>query len=108
VDNETIFEPHHVIFDKGDQCNGCLYLCLTCGLWSAQTASHVEEQQKQAYISQLRFQSYRSFAPVGIERFTVARFEHLKYPSDAARWEAWLTCLDTEFGVLTPATGTHL
>jgi hypothetical protein len=52
----------------------------------------VEDEQRQAYIEQLQLLDYREYAEA---RLVAARCDHSRYPSDAARWQEWLCCLDS-------------
>lgn len=103
---ESIIDEHVLAFDPGDKRNGSLYLgspaaggfdvaaaidaLRGAGLWSAGASKTVADDQKQAYKDQLQFVE----AVVYDAGFLLARFDHPKFPSDAARWREWLAFFD--------------
>lgn len=109
--NAVIVDQHDLRFDAGDPKNGSLYVCTprgapapeaglavlrAAGLWSAEPEKTVADEQRGAYRDGLVFvaaQAYRSDAGDVL----LARFDHPKYPSDPARWEAWLALFDTHY-----------
>lgn len=111
---EHIIDHHVLTFDPSDKRNGSLYIgeplegdsglhlatvladLRAAGLWSDQPEKQVPDAQRAAYREQLTLVeavAYRS--PGG--KFLVARFDHSKFPSDAARWVEWLNHFDTHF-----------
>jgi hypothetical protein len=91
-------------FDAGDKANGSLYVCTprgapapdaliaalrTAGLWSQDAVKQVEDGQRQAYRDGLEFVAAAAFRGADGE-VLLARFDHPKFPSDGARWQAWL------------------
>ncbi len=91
-------------FDPGDQANGSLYACTPrgsgapqaviaalreAGLWSADEVRQVADDQRQAYRDGLEFVAAAAFRGADGD-VLLARFDHPRFPSDAARWEAWL------------------
>jgi len=107
-DTATILDHYDLRFDAGDRANGSLYLCtprgaarpddaLTLlraqGLWSADAEKVVADEQRQAYKDGLRFVAAVAYRAVD-GHVVLARFDHPKFPSDVARWQAWLACFD--------------
>ena len=111
---EAIIDDHELSFDPGDPQNGSLYLCearnggsgldraavlaklRAAGLWSAEPEKQVPDAHRQAYKDQMQFVEatvYRTASGA----FLIARFDHPKYPSSAARWQAWQAFFDREF-----------
>lgn len=108
-----IVDHYDLAFDPGEKLNGSLYLCTprgsagtrlddwlvvlrAAGLWSATPVKTVPDEQRQAYKDGLIFVAaiaYRA-AP---EHIVIARFDHPKFPSDTARWEAWVDFFDTRY-----------
>jgi hypothetical protein len=101
-------------FDAGDASNASLYLCAPSGtstdvvesiieslravsLWSQQPYKVVPESHKKDYATQMRFIACAQFRSRSID-LLIARYDHSKFPSDAARWSAWLVAIDTELG----------
>lgn len=114
---ESIIDDHELTFDPGDPANGSLYLCepriagsgldraavlaklRAAGLWSDQAEKQVPDAHRQAYKDQMQFveaAGYRTSAG----QFLIARFDHPKYPSSAARWQAWLAFFDRAYSRL--------
>lgn len=105
LDKASIIDQHDLTFDPGDKRNGSLYLgvardgsstldvALTlgalraAGLWSDSDAKTVPDEHRQAYKDQLTLVDSARFG--GPQGFIIARFDHPKFPSDAARWDAW-------------------
>lgn len=105
---DEIIDHHVLTFDPGDKRNGSLYIgtppgaggnfdvaaTLTAmrkaGLWSDSQPKTVPDEQRQAYKDQLKLVDAVEYDT----GFLVARFDHPKFPSDAARWEAWLAFFD--------------
>lgn len=111
VHPHALIDTHTLVFDPADKANGSLYLAVpsstpdaldvaaslsalrAAGLWSSEPEKTVPDAHKPAYKEQMVFVeavSYRS--PGGT--FTIARFDHPKFPSDATRWAAWKTHFD--------------
>jgi hypothetical protein len=99
-------------FDAGDASNASLYLCAPSGtsagavepvieslrkisLWSQQPYKVVPESHKKDYATQMRFIACTQFRCGSID-IVLARYYHPKFPSDAARWSAWLAAIDSE------------
>ncbi|HCU91045.1 MAG TPA: hypothetical protein DGR97_13930 [Gammaproteobacteria bacterium] len=108
-----IFENHDLIFDPGDPLNGSLYLCCSrnqtgpsserlietlriAGIWSKSEPKLVPDEQRDSYKSQLEFIEAVSYV-VGGKKFTIACFDHPKYPSDEERWGKWKTTFDRQY-----------
>ncbi len=105
---DEIIDHHTLTFDPGDKRNGSLYLgtppgsggnfdvtatlsaMRQAGLWSSTPPKTVGDDQKQAYKEQLKLVDAVEYDA----GFLVARFDHPKFPSDGARWQAWLTFFD--------------
>lgn len=106
LDKEIIIDRHSLAFDPGDKRNGSLYLgtpaggdfdvpatieaLRAAGLWSTTEPKTVAPEQKQAYKDQLQLVEAVAYGA----GFIVARFDHPKFPSDAARWDEWLAFFD--------------
>lgn len=110
-DTAVIVDHYDLRFDAGDRANGSLYLCTprdsappdaalallrASGLWSADAEKSVADEQRQAYKDGLRFVAAVAYRTDN-GHFVLARFDHPKFPSDAARWQAWLTCFDAGY-----------
>jgi hypothetical protein len=110
-DTAVIIDHYDLRFDAGDRANGSLYLCTprgsappdaaldllrASGLWSADAEKSVAEDQRQAYKDGLRFVAAAAYR-AGVGHVVLARFDHPKFPSDAARWQAWLACFDAAY-----------
>ena len=65
------------------------------GLWSDEAEKSVADEQRQAYRDGLQFVAATAYRD-GAGHFLLARFDHPKFPSDGARWDAWLACLDAD------------
>lgn len=103
-----LIAQHDLYFDGGDRANGSLYLCSVpgggaaaaaaierlrgAGLWSAQPAKQVAEEQKPVYAEQMQYLDRFDVMQDGV-LVVAARFDHPRFPSDAQRWEAWRTLL---------------
>lgn len=108
IDSARIVDDYDLYFDGGDPLNGSLYLCVArgtakpdaalaalrnAGLWSGETEKQVADDQREAYKAGLKFvAAVRCRA--GAEDLLLARFDHPKFPSDPARWAAWLATFD--------------
>lgn len=108
LSKEEIIDHHVLTFDPGDKRNGSLYIGTPPGsggnfdvtatlgalraakLWSDVAPKTVADEQKQAYKDQMRLVDCVEYDA----GFLVARFDHPKFPSDAARWQAWLKFFD--------------
>ncbi len=91
-------------FDGGDKANGSLYLSnprgadaaataaigvlRAAGLWSADPAKQVKDEQREAYATQMQFVEAVE-AHVGGKTVVLARYDHPKFPSSAERFAAW-------------------
>ena len=111
VDPHNLIDTHTLVFDPADKANGSLYLAIpsstpgtldlpaslralrSAGLWSAEPEKTVPDAHKPAYKEQMLFVEAVSYQCAG-GVFTIARFDHPKFPSDAARWDAWKTHFD--------------
>lgn len=111
LDTASIVDDYDLRFDAGDRANGSLYLCSRrgtpapapglallreAGLWSAEPEKLVPDEQRQAYKDGLVFVAAAAYR-TGADHIVLARFDHPKFPSDAARWEAWLSLFDTAY-----------
>lgn len=111
---EFIIDHHVLTFDPADKRNGSLYVgeplqrdsglhlatvlaeMRAAGLWSAEPEKQVPDAHRAAYREQLALvaaQAYRG----AVGEFLIARFDHPKFPSDAARWAEWLAFFDARF-----------
>ncbi|MEM7540395.1 MAG: hypothetical protein AAF384_02290 [Pseudomonadota bacterium] len=104
-----IIDAYELFFDPDDQSNGSLYICVARGapqpdsiiealvaenLWSArESTKQVADEQRQAYKEGLVFKAARTYRGA-LGEFLIARFDHPKFPSDAARFNAWRDVLD--------------
>jgi len=110
LDTATIVDQYDLRFDAGDKRNGSLYVCTprggpaptgvlaalrAAGLWSEEPEKSVADEQRQAYRDGLRFVAATAYRD-GAGHVLLARFDHPKFPSDGARWDAWLGCLDAD------------
>lgn len=111
VNPHTLIDTHTLVFDPADKANGSLYLAVplstpaaidlpatlqalrAAGLWSSETEKTVPDAHKPAYKEQMVFVEAVSYVGAG-GAFTLARFDHPKFPSDATRWAAWKTHFD--------------
>jgi hypothetical protein len=112
--NESVIDGHELSFDASDPLNGSLYLCeplgsrgivlssslldalREAGIWSADAPKSVPDEQRSAYKEQLVLVDTAAYQQNDVA-FLIARFDHLKYPSDAARWDAWTAFFDSRF-----------
>ena len=110
----ALIDEHTLVFDPADKANGSLYLAIpsetpaaldvaTClgalrsaGLWSTAPEKEVPEAHKPAYKEQMTFVEAVTYRGSSGE-FTIARFDHPKFPSDPARWAAWKTHFDQQY-----------
>jgi hypothetical protein len=105
---EIVYQ-HDLYFDSADTRNGSLYLCVppgtpaidvedsiarlrAAGLWSNEPHKMVPENHKKNYAEQMRFVACAQFDNGG-RPLLAARYDHPKFPSDAARWSDWLATL---------------
>jgi len=107
----SIVDDFDLCFDAGDKANGSLYLAVprgaghsalaegvagrlrAAGLWSDAPAKWVAEEHRASYRAQLALVAALRYRHWGTE-LLATRFDHPKFPSDAARWAAWLGVLD--------------
>lgn len=105
-DGSALIRETALTFDTGDKLNGSLYVCdpadggraasvdaaigrlRAAGLWSDQPSRQVQADQKAAYEAQLRYVESWEFVVNGVE-LVIARYDHPKFPSSAARFAAW-------------------
>ena len=108
----SIVDGFDLCFDAGDKANGSLYLAVprgaghaalaegiagrlrAAGLWSEAPVKWVAEDHRASYRAQLALVAALRYRHQGTE-LLATRFDHPKFPSDAARWAAWLGVLDT-------------
>ncbi|MEQ8230189.1 MAG: hypothetical protein RLW61_13240 [Gammaproteobacteria bacterium] len=110
LDTPTIVDHYDLTFDAGEKANGSLYVCTPRGaaapdtivaalrkaaLWSAEPAKVVGDEQRPAYRDGLQYVAAVAYRDAD-GHVLLARFDHPKFPSDAARWDAWLACLDAD------------
>ena len=113
VNPHALIDEHTLVFDPADKANGSLYLAIplshpealdlsaalqalrTAGLWSAEPEKTVPDTHKPAYKEQMVFVEAVHYQGAG-GVFTLARFDHPKFPSDANRWAAWKTHFDQQ------------
>lgn len=106
-----IVDNYRLCFDGGDMSNASLYVCtpgpgtdvhpvvgslVAAGLWSAETPRQVRDDQRAAYRDGLEFVDAAVFAD-GASHFVLGRFDHPKFPSDDARWRAWLDVVAADY-----------
>ena len=114
MDKSTIINQHVMTFDPADKNNGSLYLCVdpsivpgtnvtlvidklrAAGCWSDEPPKQVPDEHRQAYEEQLQLVEVVGFRDAD-SPFLAARFNHEKFPSDDARWQAWLTTLEQNY-----------
>jgi hypothetical protein len=111
--SETILDYYDLSFDAGDKENGSLYLCTPRGsfnvsaepwiaalreakLWSVEPAKRVADEQRQAYKDGLIYVAAIAYR-ADPEHILLARFDHPKFPSSSARWEAWVDFFDVRY-----------
>ena len=63
-------------------------LPLAAGLWSADPAKQVKDEQREAYATQMQFVEAVE-VHVGGKTIVLARYDHPKFPSSAERFAAW-------------------
>ena len=103
----VLLDDYDLSFDPADKLNGSLYVCVPrgsaapkaviarlreAGLWSA-GIRNVGDEQRQAYKDGLQFVAAVAYRH-DVRHVVLARFDHPKFPSDGARFGAWLDCLD--------------
>jgi len=111
---ELIIDRHVLTFDPSDKRNGSLYIgepldgdsglhlatalaeLRAAGLWSNEPEKQVPDAHRAAYREQLALVAAVAYQSTG-GSFLIARFDHPKFPSDAARWDAWLAFFDARF-----------
>jgi hypothetical protein len=111
---EHIIDRHVLTFDANDKRNGSLYIgepldgesglhlattladLRAAGLWSSEPEKQVPDAQRAAYREQLTFVAATVYKNAG-GSFLIARFDHPKFPSDAARWGEWQAFFDARF-----------
>lgn len=114
LSKEQIIDQHVLTFDPADKANGSLYVgepldgasglhlqtelaaLRAAGLWSAEPEKQVPDAHKGAYKEQMVLVDVVSYGAEG-GSFLIARFDHPKFPSDAARWAAWQQHFDARF-----------
>jgi uncharacterized protein YoaH (UPF0181 family) len=107
----SIVDGFDLCFDAGDKANASLYLAMprgaghaalaedmaqrlrAAGLWSGAPAKWVAQEHRASYRAQLALVAAVRYRHQGVE-LLATRFDHPKFPSDAARWAAWLGALD--------------
>lgn len=106
----SVVDHYDLTFDGGDKRNGSLYLgtprgssvtrpdewvalLRAGGWWSDTPTKAVADEQRQAYKDGLIFVAAIAYR-AGTEHIVLARFDHPKFPSDTARWQAWIDCFD--------------
>jgi hypothetical protein len=112
---EDIIDNCELTFDPGDPDNGSLYLCQrgddadpatrdrliaelrADGLWSDETPKQVPDDHRAAYREQLEFIEAARYDVAGAA-ITLARFDHPKFPSSAARFAGWKAAFDNRYG----------
>lgn len=112
ADVAQLVDHNELFFDAGDKANGSLYLCVArgenapqtlinelhaAGLWSGDAAKQVAEDQRDAYKAGLELVAVNAFQ-IGTQGVILARCDHPKFPSDAARYAAWLSHCETTHG----------
>lgn len=114
LSKDQIIDQHVLTFDPSDKANGSLYVgepldgssglhlqtelaaLRAAGLWSAEPEKQVPEAHRAAYKEQLQLVGSVAYQSDG-GSFIIARFDHPKFPSDAARWAAWQQHFDSRF-----------
>ena len=110
LDAHSIVDHYDLRFDPADKANGSLYLCTprgapapaaalaalrAAGLWSSEPEKSVPDEQRQAYKDGLEFVAAAAYR-AGDDHILLARFDHPKFPSDAARFAAWQALFDAD------------
>lgn len=111
---ESIIDRHVLTFDATDKRNGSLYIgepldgdsglhlasvlaeLRASGLWSQEQEKQVPDAHRAAYREQLTLVDAVAYHSAGGE-FLIARFDHPKFPSDAARWAEWIAYFDARY-----------
>lgn len=100
-------------FDGTDKTNGSLYLCIgddlspghahsiiegmrKAGLWSADPAKTVPDEQKPMYVEQMQFIGAID-ASLNGKIFHAAAYDHEKFKYTPSRWEEWKTFLSANY-----------
>lgn len=112
---EDIIDHCELTFDPGDPENGSLYLCQrtakadpetrdrlvaelrAAGLWSDAAPKQVADEHRAAYREQLEFVAATQYTVAGAT-IILARFDHPKFPSSAARFAAWNDAFEHRYG----------
>jgi hypothetical protein len=112
---DDIINNCELTFDPGDPENGSLYLGQALdhadpgtrerlvaelradGLWSDELPKQVPDEQRAAYREQLEFVEAARYDVAGAA-ITLARFDHPKFPSSAARFAQWKAACDGRHG----------
>ncbi len=112
---EDIIDRCELTFDPGDPENGSLYLCQNLdqadpdtrdrlvaelradGMWSDAAPKQVPDEHRAAYREQLEFVAATRYDVAG-QAITLARFDHPKFPSSAARFAAWNAAFENRYG----------
>ena len=98
----SIVDDFDLCFDAGDKANGSLYLAVPRGAGHSALAEGVAGRLRAAglwsdapakWVAQLALVAALRYRHRGTE-LLATRFDHPKFPSDAARWAAWLGVLD--------------
>ena len=118
---DDFIDGHNLTFDPGDKLNGSLYLAepfntqsgicreeiisamRSAQLWSDADPKQVPDGQRQAYKDQLELvDAIRYQTDQG--QFSIARFDHPKFPSDDGRWSDWQRFFDARYTRVDSAT----
>ena len=100
-------------FDGTDKTNGSLYLCIgddlspghahsiieamrKAGLWSAEPAKTIPEEQKPMYVEQMQFIGAVD-ASLNGKTFHAAAYDHEKFKYTPSRWEEWKAFLSANY-----------
>lgn len=111
---ERIIDHHVLTFDPTDKRNGSLYIgepldgdsglhlatvlddLRAAGLWSKEPEKQVPDAHRATYREQLILVEAVTYRSAG-GNFLIARFDHPKFPSDAARWAQWVAYFDARY-----------
>lgn len=111
---DLIINDHVLTFDAGDKRNTSLYIgeplrvdsglhlpstlgeLRAAGVWSTEPEKQVPDAHRAAYREQLNLVEAIRYRSAGGE-FLIARFDHAKFPSDAARWLEWRQFFDGRY-----------